>query len=247
MKPIDLNQVTQYVEENIGSFHQRRLEKLKALRLKQVLRRKNPYLFKAKNLTPEGLIRQLLEAYLYSQEETLFGDFLEDLARFVCTHTLNGRKSAAVGVDLEFEDDGILYLVSVKSGPSWGNSSQVRKMRDDFKRAKVAHRTNNPKSNVRAVNGCCYGRDNRPDKGDYFKYCGQQFWELITGNSNFYLDIIEPLGHQARQKNEEFLQAYEKVLASFVEEFMRDYCQGYMIDWQRLVKFNSARKSKSAK
>jgi len=38
MKPIDLNQVTQYVEENIGSFHQRRLEKLKALRLRACLR-----------------------------------------------------------------------------------------------------------------------------------------------------------------------------------------------------------------
>ncbi|MHB8174419.1 MAG: PmeII family type II restriction endonuclease, partial [Nitrospirota bacterium] len=21
------------------------------------------------------------------------------------------------------------------------------------------------------MNGCCYGRDNKPDKGDYFKYC----------------------------------------------------------------------------
>jgi len=33
--------------------------------------------------------------------------------------------------------------------------------------------------NIVAVNGCCYGRDNRPDKGDYLKYCGQRFWEFI--------------------------------------------------------------------
>ena len=47
-----------------------------------------------------------------------------------------------------------------------------------------------------AVNGCCYGRDNKPDKGEYYKYCGQVFWEFISGDDELYRDIIEPLGHQ---------------------------------------------------
>ncbi|MCB1935052.1 MAG: hypothetical protein KDF59_03835 [Nitrosomonas sp.] len=32
-----------------------------------------------------------------------------------------------------------------------------------------------------------------------FKYCGQQFWEFISGTSNLYTDIIEPLGHEAKE------------------------------------------------
>lgn len=51
-----------------------------------------------------------------------------------------------------------------------------------------------------AVNGCCYGRDKHPDKGDYFKYCGQSFWEFISGYEDLYTGIIEPLGHKAKEK-----------------------------------------------
>lgn len=43
-----LNDVVQYVEQNIGTFHQKRIESLTSLKLDRVLKRKNPYLFKAK-------------------------------------------------------------------------------------------------------------------------------------------------------------------------------------------------------
>ncbi|MEI9808246.1 MAG: PmeII family type II restriction endonuclease [Bacteroidota bacterium] len=42
--------VIKYVEDNIGSFHTRRIEGLKALDLNKVLSKKNPYLYKAKHL-----------------------------------------------------------------------------------------------------------------------------------------------------------------------------------------------------
>ena len=79
--------------------------------------------------------------------------------------------------------------MSIKSGPNWGNSSQVKKMRDNFIKAKRILRTNNPDFQVIAINGCCYGRENNPDKGDYFKYCGQKFWEFISGNDDLYIEI----------------------------------------------------------
>ncbi len=83
MKQINLNNVQKYVEDNIGTFHSKRLQNLEKLKLKLVLERKNPYLFKAKNiLTANDLVRNLLDAYLSSQEETIFGDFLEGLAIF---------------------------------------------------------------------------------------------------------------------------------------------------------------------
>jgi hypothetical protein len=47
-----INDVIQYVEENISSFHEKRLNKIETLKLKEVLQRKNPYLFKAKTFKP---------------------------------------------------------------------------------------------------------------------------------------------------------------------------------------------------
>ena len=44
MKALDIQKVVQYVEENIGYFHQKRIQSLDKLKLSQVLKRKNPYL-----------------------------------------------------------------------------------------------------------------------------------------------------------------------------------------------------------
>ena len=58
-------------------------------------------------LTAENLVRTLLDAHLSSQEETIFGDFLEGLAIFINAIVYGGRKSAAEGIDLEFDKEGI--------------------------------------------------------------------------------------------------------------------------------------------
>ncbi len=241
MTKLKLENVKSYVEDNIGSFHLTRLENLKGLKLTTILLRKNPYLFKAKNiLTAHDLVKNLLDAHLSSQEETIFGEFLEGLSIFICKKVFGGKKSGSVGIDLEFEKDNVIYIVTIKSGPNWGNSSQINKMKDDFRKTKRILQTNTSKKNIVAVNGCCYGRDNRPDKGDYLKLCGQRFWEFVSGNSSLYTEIIEPLGHKAKEKNEEFLLAYSKLINNFTYEFSKDFCVDGMIDWSKLVRYNSS-------
>jgi len=70
-----------------------------------------------------------------------------------------------------------------------------------LKKAKRILGTNRPTGfHVIAVNGCCYGKDNVTNKGDYIKLCGQRFWEFISGNENLYTEIIEPLGHRAKEQ-----------------------------------------------
>ena len=242
MRPITQQQITDYVEANIQVFHQRRLDNLQRLKMLNVVKQKNPYLFKAKNInTAQDFVKTILDARLSSQEETIFGGFLEGLAIFICSEVYGGQKSSAEGIDLEFEKDNIKYLVSIKSGPNWGNSSQVKKLRDNFRQAKRILGTNRSSTNVVAVNGCCYGKDGTPDKGDYLKLCGQQFWEFISGDDNLYTDIIEPLGHRAKEKNEQFSEAYGKVINKFTAEFIRKFCdaEGNML-WEEIVKFNSA-------
>ncbi len=73
------------------------------------------------------------------------------------------------------------------------------------------------------------------------KLCGQKFWAFISGDDNLYTDIIEPLGHQAKKKNELFVQEYAKVVNRFTAEFIGTFCDadGNML-WEEIVKFNSA-------
>ena len=251
MATLDLNDVVKYEEENIGTFHQKRISSLDSLSLNKVLKRKNPYLFKAKYvLTAEQIIRSLVDAHISSNEETIFGDWLEGLAIFINSKVYNGRKSGIQGIDLEFDKDGTRYIVNIKSGPNWGNSSQIKKMRDDFKTAQRTLRTSNSRLSIVCVNGCCYGRDNNPDKGDYFKYCGQRFWEFISGDSELYTEIIEPLSHKAKERNDDFLKAYSDRINKFTIEFGNQFCDSNgAINWKSLVKFNSSadtpRKSKN--
>jgi hypothetical protein len=247
------NKIAAYIEHEIPGFHKRRLESLTGLNLDKVLIRKNPYLFKAKNInSASALVKAILDAHLSSQEETIFGAFLENVAIYACSIALGGVKSGIEGVDLEFTQDGARYIVSIKSGPNWGNSSQIKKMKDNFKKAKIVLRQNKTIKNVIAINGCCYGRDNSPDKGDYLKYCGEKFWTLVSGDDSLYLDLIEPLGHKAKQRNDEFEVEYGKANTRFTKAFIEEYClEDGSINWDKIVRLNSSadkpKKTKKAK
>lgn len=243
MKPLEFSKVFDYVEKNIELFHKKRIDKLKGLKLSEVLKRKNPYLFKAKYiLTSEQLVKNLVDAYISSNEETIFGDWLEGLVIFVNSAVYGGYKSGIEGIDLEFEKDGVRYIIAIKSGPNWGNASQVKKMISDFRTAKKTLRTSNSNLNIVAINGCCYGRNKKHDKGDYFKYCGQEFWEFISGDANLYIDVIKPLGHTAKERNDEFNVSYAQLINKFVLSFSQNYCNpSGDIDWEKIVKFNSGK------
>ncbi|MGA2279684.1 MAG: PmeII family type II restriction endonuclease [Verrucomicrobiota bacterium] len=212
------------------------------LKLKEVLKRKNPYLFRAKNVTTAAdLVKNILDAYLSSQEETIFGGFLEGLAIFICAKVYGGHKSAAEGIDLEVVKDGIIYIVTIKSGPNWGNSGQIARMVDNFKKAKRILATNTTGQKVVAVNGCCYGREAAQDKGDYLKLCGQNFWSFASGLENLYTDIIKPLGHTAKERNEEFDEEYGKVINLFTKQFIDEFCQpDGTILWDKIVRLTSS-------
>lgn len=144
MKQLNLTDVTKYVEDNIGVFHQKRIERLDRLKLKTVLKKKNPYLFKAKYiLTASEIVQGIADAFISSAEETIFGDWLEGLSIFINQKVYSGWKSGIPNIDLEFDKDNIRYIVNIKSGPNWGNSSQISKMKSDFKTAQRTLRTSN--------------------------------------------------------------------------------------------------------
>lgn len=249
MKQLNLSDVKQYVEANIGTFHQKRIESLKNLKLNIVLSKKNPYLYKAKHvLKSQDIIQEITDATISSSEEAIFGDWLENLAIFINEKVYGGWKSGIGGIDLEFDNDNRRYIVTIKSGPNWANSKQTAKMLADFTTAIKTLRTSNSKLNVQAVNGCCYGRDNTPDKGTHLKFCGQRFWEFISGDVDLYTKIIEPLGHQAKERNDDFQEAYSAIINKFTTEFSLQFCdeQGN-IKWEELLIFNSGKEKRKRK
>lgn len=242
MAALDFKTVERYVETHVKVFHENRHKKLEALRLDDLLKRKNPYLFRSKYLeTASEFVRQLIDDHLSAAGETQFGNFLEALAIHVCGIALDGRKSGIAGIDLEFEKDKVRHIITIKSGPNWGNAGQINKMKQDFVRATKTLRTSNSRLHVRAINGCCYGKDSNPDKGEYFKFCGQRFWSCISNSESLYLDLIKPLAHEADRRSDAFKRTYVEKFNLFTTAFGTRFCATGLIDWNALVRFNSAK------
>jgi hypothetical protein len=174
--------------------------------------------------------------------KAVVGTFLERLAIFVAGKIWGGKKSGIKGIDLELEKEGVLHIVTIKSGPDWGNESQIDKMRDYFRSAARTLRTNSGRRPLVCVNGCCYGRTTSENKGDYLKLCGQSFWEFLSGDTELYRRIIIPIGHRAKERNDEFAVAFAKVVNQFTKELLADFCNADgSIDWNKLLAFNSGR------
>jgi len=246
MKKLDLKVVSKFVEDNIGQFHQRRLDKVNSIQLKEVLKSKNPYLFKAKNVTTANeIVVEILSAFLSSSEEGIFGNWLERLAIYINDSVYQGRKAGIAGIDLDFDIDDKRYLIAIKSGPKWGNDSQIKKLIDQFNTARRRLATSGANVNLVCVNGCCYGKTNErfayKAKGNYYKLCGQRFWELISGEPELYTKLIEPLGFETELRNAEFSESYGSLTNRITKEFLVDFCkESGEIDWDKLVRFNSA-------
>ena len=240
MERLNLKDVQEYVNVNIIDYNRHQKEILNKLTLNKLLKQ-NPYLLATKNIAVVSqLVEGLLDAFLSSSEEKLFGDFLEGLAVFVAGKTCGGHKSAATGVDLEFINKGVHYVVSVRSGPNWGNSSQQNKLQQDLQKAVITLKQARFGANVQAVLGICYGKTRTGYLRGYLKIVGQNFWYFISENKDLYTDIIEPIGYRARQHNDAFNEEKSKVANRFTKAFIEGFCdETGAIDWVKLVQWNS--------
>lgn len=244
-----IKDIEQYVRQNISKFHQSRINKLASLKLDSLLRKKNPYLYKAKDLnTPGEVVESIASAFMSSAEETMFGDWLEGLAIFVASRVYGGVKSTSEGIDLEMDKDGIHYIVSIKSGPNWSNSSSMAKLKQNFQKAQRIYRTSGNKNACEPIEGCCYGKKKSAPDATHTKLCGQAFWEFISGSDTLYTDIIEPLGCEAHKKNVEYKKEYDKMITKFTKSFSEKYTDNDgNILWELIVRVNSAKASDKEK
>ena len=238
-----INSIADYVEKNIGEFHKARIAKLQSINLKELLSRKNPYMYKAKNIvTASQMVEGLASAYMSSAEESIFGNWMEGIANFVAEKVYAGHKSAAEGVDLEFDKEGVHYFVSVKSGPSCSNSTSMKKQKEQFRTAVRVFNTSRKPVPTMCIEGCCYGNDNKGyTDSTHEKYCGEKFWTLISGEPTLFVDIVEPLGFKAKEKNDEYILEYGKMINKITKDFLANYCNADdTINWDKIVRLNAA-------
>ncbi len=236
MKSLDLGLVEEYVNQHITLFHEGRIEALQNLDTRRLLK-KNPYLFRAKNmLTASEIIYGFMDAFLSSSEEERFGTFLEGLAVFVAQQTANGHKSSAGGVDLEFINADVHYVISIKSGPNWGNASQQNQLERNLRDCVTRLRQWNVYSNIQPVLGICYGKTRTNYLRGYLKVVGQNFWYFISEDKHLYTRIIEPIGYRAREHNEQYIRNKAEAVNRITKEFIDEYCHtSGAIDWDKLI------------
>ncbi len=252
MKKLNYKRLNAFiVSDVIRPFYEIRFKALKVIKLKDIARRKNPYLFKAKNVETAGdLAKNILDAFLSSQEETIFGDLMENLAINVCQQVFGGKKAEQAkyrSIDLIFERDRKTYIVGIKSGPNWGNSDQINAMKRNFAIAKKLIRsTRGKKTEIVAVNGCIYGRDNQAYKVDkknsdrsYYKFCGQQFWELVSGDDQLYKTIIQPLDAEAKKRDQTFKSLYADKINEMTKHVIELFYIKNYLDWDKIVEYVS--------
>jgi site-specific DNA-methyltransferase (cytosine-N4-specific) len=244
------------IEHVLTPFYDKRLEELRKMSLDNILSRKNPYLFRAKNIGVAGeLVKSAVDAFLSSQEETIFGNLLEGFAIFVSRTIDGGFKSELKSVDLEFTRKNVYYIVGIKSGTNWGNSDQINAMKDNFKKARQILRNRGITTEIVAVNGCMYGNDpnllkNKRNRGKedeepdkvYYKLAGQVFWHFLSGDDNLYQEIIVPIDREAEKKDEVFKGTYDDKINELTEAFIGRFTTAEKrIDWVRLLDFVSKR------
>ena len=241
----NLNQelLTQFVEQNIIiPFYDSRNRSLSNASLKSLLKKKNPYLFRSKNIkTGQDLVKEMLDAFLSSSEETIFGNLLERLAIFVCQKKFDGFKPKEgdfASVDLIFTRDKTTYIIGIKSDSVWGNTDSTRQMISNLQQIASLKYSN---EQVHLVSGICYGKSKIKKYELYSRYTGQSFWELVSGDDNFYIKIIEPLGNAIRNRDTEFILQYTKKINQMTTEILNEFCTDNLLDWSKIVQFNSGK------
>lgn len=236
---IKSEELQQLITNALEDFYQRRLQRIGKLKLKQVLRRKNPYLYKAIGTqSATEIVEGILSAYLSSSDEGIFGDaFFEPIAKAVS----GGVVSPSDGVDIALETSSKYLAISVKSGPNPYNSRQKKKQNDDF--MSLRSRLHKLKKQFDAMLGHCYGTlRTDPSKNQIYRdRSGQEFWTELTGDRNFYLKLIRFMEQRLIEKHkQEYRTAWQMAVNRYVREFTNDFCdKDGAIDWEKLLKFNS--------
>lgn len=237
----DEQEVVEAIANALETFYGSLIEKIDGLDIVKIMKRKNPYLYRAKAMeNASEIVESVLSAFVSSSEETIFGNcFFEPLA----IAASGGNKALAEGIDIMVQKKEVntIYAVAVKSGPSVFNADSKKRQEQNFMAAgKLAQQA---KARYEAYIGYAYGKKKVTSRGKpkmYQELAGKKFWAELTGDEDFYLKIIKFMGELPEQYVAAYKESYNKAFNRLVREFSNQFCKDDgAIDWEKLVEFNS--------
>lgn len=237
----DEQAVIQAIASALETFYGILIEKIDGLNIQKIMKRKNPYLYRAKAMESAAeIVESVLTAFVSSSEETIFGNcFFEPIALAAS----GGSKALAEGIDIMIHDkeSNTISAIAVKSGPSVFNADSKKRQEQNFMAAsKLARQV---KARYEAYIGYSYGKKKETGRGRpkmYQELAGKRFWAELTGDDEFYIKIIGYMGTMPEQYVACYKESYHKAANRLVREFSNSFCrEDGSIDWEKLVEFNS--------
>jgi hypothetical protein len=206
-KDVILQKAQNWFRETIAVNHEKNTIKLKNPSEHQI----NPFLlpYLANFLEGEATPISIAKALVYPRAlgtsiTTSFGTNIQSFASSV----LSSYGSLIPGIDIEFTDrvDGLKMYCQLKSGPNTINKDDVETIAHHFKDAINLAKTNKIKVSFEnfAV-GVIYG-ESKDLSSHYLRITkqyhhpvliGEVFWYRLTGDANFYFDLIDCIAQVA--------------------------------------------------
>ena len=219
-----LSKAKQFFKTRIAENHIANTRKLSSLDKFNINPFTHKYLaqFAFGDSSPESMAKALLyPRVLGTSISTTFGTQLQ----YFCNEVLSSYASTTSGIDIEFIDsfDGRRKYCQVKAGPTTINHDDVDTIKNHFRAIRNLARTNHLDLNITdCIVGVFYGTENPLSQSykrineEYPVYVGAEFWHRLTGDSNFYYDLINAFAEVADEMDS--TELIQQVLQNLANE-----------------------------
>lgn len=205
------NELLNNAKEFFDEFFENRVDRLK--KKKESSFKSNPFLIRSlamafsPNITAKTKAKALV--YPFALGTSINTSFGENIQNFIIETVPNAFGSTTSGMDIEFIDqlDGNKKYCQIKSGPQTINKADIKSIEGDFKNAVNLARINRVTMATNdLVLGVIYGTHD--DLNNMYKtieshgynvLVGSEFWEHLTGFSDFYNELIKIAQNSARK------------------------------------------------
>ena len=161
-------------------------------------------------VSPESIARALM--YPRVMGTSITTSFGTNMQSFISSVLKDSFGSMVSGIDIEFIDsfDGRRKYCQVKLGPNTINKDDVKTIHDHFKGARSLSKTNNMAVALDdMVVAILYGETGQ-ESAHYKKlnieygypvWIGADFWHRLTGDKDFYADLLQSIANVATESN----------------------------------------------
>ena len=206
-------------------------ERLASVRLREILKRKNPYLYRASAIEScTELVDRAYDDYVSASVEGYFGKFFEAVAIIVS----GGIKPAGGGeIDLQVMKGKRAYLYVIKSGPATFNKTSRAKAKEELFAAE--HKLEQDGYDVKKMFGYAYGRKVGSNWQGITILSSKEFWSKVSGDADFYQKLLDACAILSSLYSADV----EAPRARLLKEAGSEFCDDDKTDWPKILKLVS--------